>query len=382
MNLFAKLSIALVLFSMLTYASNAQTGSQESNSTAKVEHSARRSLNQRKFIKRRKRPGLPSTRQADSRATSVNANRSDGSTPVAVGQSNKPEGNRNVGLVSPATENKSESLKPVEGSNPNQARSDVEFGNVKFRNIPDRIVLVVIGLAVAFGLLMYFKRDKWEEALPVLGGAIVLLIAMVIFFVGGWVYQPSRESLDKIQQALSQIEDARIRQINNPNKDVPVVSRPAAPVASAASAFSDSQVNLRWIPSANNEDGFTVERKPSSSGEYVEIAKVGRHISNYADIGLAPDNTYFYRVRAYNSAGYSPYSEETKATTGTTSSASLANQAGSTDPLRLLWPQAIILVLSVVSLLFLVYWQFSRRFIAMQYDIDYLRSHLRKLEDR
>jgi hypothetical protein len=91
----------------------------------------------------------------------------------------------------------------------------------------------------------------------------------------------------------------------------------AAPSSLQATAASASQINLSWADNAGDETGFRVERKQGSSGSYSEIATVGANVTSYQSTGLTTATTYFYRVRAYNSAGSSAYSNEAGATTKT-----------------------------------------------------------------
>ena len=70
------------------------------------------------------------------------------------------------------------------------------------------------------------------------------------------------------------------------------------------------QVKLAWEDNSDNELSFKIERKTGSSGTYKEIATVGPNVTNYTDTGLSASTTYFYRVRAYNLAGHSAYSNE------------------------------------------------------------------------
>jgi hypothetical protein len=88
---------------------------------------------------------------------------------------------------------------------------------------------------------------------------------------------------------------------------------PAAPTDLKASAVSSSQINLSWTDKANNEKGFKIER--AVTGSFVQIATVGTNKTSYSDTGLAPSMKYTYRVRAYNGAGNSGYSNEASATT-------------------------------------------------------------------
>jgi hypothetical protein len=90
---------------------------------------------------------------------------------------------------------------------------------------------------------------------------------------------------------------------------------PSAPTNLAAAAASSSQINLTWTDASSNETGFKIERKTGSGGTYSQIATVGAGVTSYASTGLAAGTTYVYRVRAYNAAGNSAYSNEASATT-------------------------------------------------------------------
>ena len=97
---------------------------------------------------------------------------------------------------------------------------------------------------------------------------------------------------------------------NEANVNVPVCgTAPDAPGDLTATAVSSSEIDLSWTDNSDNEDGFKIERK-ISGGTYSVIASVGANIVSYNNIFLLPDTTYYYRVRAYNSFGYSNYSNE------------------------------------------------------------------------
>ena len=70
------------------------------------------------------------------------------------------------------------------------------------------------------------------------------------------------------------------------------------------------QVKLAWEDNSDNELGFKIERKTGAGGTYSEIARVGPNVTSYTDTGLSPLTTYYYRARAYNSAGHSAYTNE------------------------------------------------------------------------
>lgn len=85
--------------------------------------------------------------------------------------------------------------------------------------------------------------------------------------------------------------------------------------------MSDTQVNLSWKDNSSNETGFRIERKTGPDGAYAEIATVAAGITTYQNPGLVKGTTYFYRVRAYNVAGNSGYSNEASVTPGGTAGA-------------------------------------------------------------
>ncbi len=70
------------------------------------------------------------------------------------------------------------------------------------------------------------------------------------------------------------------------------------------------QLGLSWTDMSSGEDGFKVERKTGTGGTYAQIATVGTNVTSYTDPSLVGGTTYCYQVRAFNTAGDSPYSNE------------------------------------------------------------------------
>jgi Bacterial Ig domain len=78
---------------------------------------------------------------------------------------------------------------------------------------------------------------------------------------------------------------------------------------------SAASLQLTWADNSHNENGFDIERKVSTTGKFLVLATVPANQSSYTDANLSNATTYCYRVRAFNSLGGSPYSNETCAAT-------------------------------------------------------------------
>jgi hypothetical protein len=75
-----------------------------------------------------------------------------------------------------------------------------------------------------------------------------------------------------------------------------------------ARAALAAQLNLNWADNSTNEDGFKIERSTGSGGTFSPLATVGANIVTYPDTTVIAGTQYCYRIRAYNVAGDSPYS--------------------------------------------------------------------------
>src|SRR2546428_5495349 len=76
-----------------------------------------------------------------------------------------------------------------------------------------------------------------------------------------------------------------------------------------------AQLLVTWTNNSTNEDGFKIERSTGTTETFVQIGVTGPDVTLYTDSGLADVTAYCYRVRAYNAAGDSGYSNVTCATT-------------------------------------------------------------------
>ena len=95
----------------------------------------------------------------------------------------------------------------------------------------------------------------------------------------------------------------------------PTWAQPAAPAHLKASSETMNRIRLTWQDAADNETGFVIERAKDSDDNFVTIDTVGTDTTEYLDINLIAETTYFYRIRAVNAAGASAYSNTIGAAT-------------------------------------------------------------------
>jgi PKD repeat protein len=85
-------------------------------------------------------------------------------------------------------------------------------------------------------------------------------------------------------------------------------SPPAAPTGLAAGSPTSSALTLTWLHPSQDETSFDIERSPDGNANWTQVASPGGGSSSYTNTGLSPSTTYFYRIRARNSAGVSAWS--------------------------------------------------------------------------
>ena len=90
---------------------------------------------------------------------------------------------------------------------------------------------------------------------------------------------------------------------------------PFQPNTLAANPASPSSITLTWVDGSDNEQTFEIQRAPSNSGPWNTVVSALANAGNYTDVGLTPNTQYYYRVRAVNQYGNSPWSNTANATT-------------------------------------------------------------------
>lgn len=89
---------------------------------------------------------------------------------------------------------------------------------------------------------------------------------------------------------------------------------PAAPSGLTATAVSGTRIDLSWADNSSNETNFRVERSLNGT-TWAQIATVSANVTTFFNTSLTCNYPYYYRVRAYNSGGFSSYSNVASATT-------------------------------------------------------------------
>jgi hypothetical protein len=94
-----------------------------------------------------------------------------------------------------------------------------------------------------------------------------------------------------------------------------VIPVPSAPANLTALTVSANQIDLSWSDGSDVEIGFKVEQAGAVGGPFNQIGITGTNTTAFAVTNLNPQNTYYFRVRAFNLGGDSGYSGVASATT-------------------------------------------------------------------
>ena len=89
---------------------------------------------------------------------------------------------------------------------------------------------------------------------------------------------------------------------------IPSGPRNLAAYSPPAGVGASGPVQLSWSEDADNESGFAIERSTDATTWTILEASVSPNTTSWSDLHAAEDQLYFYRVRATNSSGASPFS--------------------------------------------------------------------------
>lgn len=94
----------------------------------------------------------------------------------------------------------------------------------------------------------------------------------------------------------------------------PPLGEPTAPSALAVAKYGSIGMDLTWTD-GDDATIIYIERSLTTGSGFAVVGSVLPGDEYYGDRTCAPETTYYYRVRAWNAAGYSDYSDEDSDTT-------------------------------------------------------------------
>src|SRR5262249_54821528 len=112
---------------------------------------------------------------------------------------------------------------------------------------------------------------------------------------------------------------------------------PIPPSGLTATATSSSTIDVGWTDNAINEIGQRIERSVGSKANYAFLTNVDDNITTFTDDHLVDGTQYYYRFMAFNTGGFSNYSNERSAITTLNSPTSLSATTVSSSQINLAW---------------------------------------------
>jgi hypothetical protein len=95
----------------------------------------------------------------------------------------------------------------------------------------------------------------------------------------------------------------------------PLLDLPSAPSEFYSTAQSSTSVDLAWNDNSSREQGFKLYRSISETAGFAEVASCEANEISCTDRSLQSSATYFYRLRAFNTDGFSDYTPTIRVTT-------------------------------------------------------------------
>lgn len=119
--------------------------------------------------------------------------------------------------------------------------------------------------------------------------------------------------------------------------------KPTVPTSFSAVAQSDSQIQLTWTDTSDNEDHFYIQRSPNGQGDWSDVQTTDPNVTSWTDTNLTKKTTYYYRIKSANEMGDLGWTAPASATTKDTrpnAPASLVATAVAYNAIDLTWTDA------------------------------------------
>lgn len=94
---------------------------------------------------------------------------------------------------------------------------------------------------------------------------------------------------------------------------VPTV--PETPVGLISQVLTRTSIKLNWQDMSTDETGFEIHRSVGNNSNYSLFTTLGAGVTTFTNTGLSTSTQYYYKVKAINGVGPSPFSNETSAST-------------------------------------------------------------------
>lgn len=104
---------------------------------------------------------------------------------------------------------------------------------------------------------------------------------------------------------------------------------PSIPTDLSASLDASNNITLTWIDESDNETGFMIERKLSSSENWTDVTTTASNVIQFTDTGLLANTSYSYRIKAVDRNKASSYTDVVTLSTNNITKGTLVLQNGS-----------------------------------------------------
>ena len=84
---------------------------------------------------------------------------------------------------------------------------------------------------------------------------------------------------------------------------------PSAPSNPSGESYSWQSIHIAWTDNATNEIGFEIQRQKSGEGSFTSIGTVGKNSVSYTDTTAYGNIVTYYKIRGYNMAGNSDFTD-------------------------------------------------------------------------